>query len=178
MGYDGYGKPWPTAGPSSIYVEVGTNIGACVMDMLMHTDANIVAWEPAPKNLFVLTSTLMQLEEKYRKRVALFPVGAGDVDMASVIYAKVDNMGHSVVGKPVDDDPTTPNHFLVSTAHTHMSTVHTHTHTRGRCSACVPLTTPLHAAANAGGGATYRSPAETRGCINWTAQARRGGLRV
>ena len=95
------------------------------MDMLMHTDANIVAWEPAPKNLFVLTSTLMQLEEKYRKRVALFPIGAGDVDMASVIYAKVDNMGHSVVGKPVDDDPTTPNHFLVSTAHTY-----SHSHAR------------------------------------------------
>ena len=77
-----------------------------------HTEANIIAFEPAPKNLFALTSTVLQLEPQYRSRVALFPIGAGDVDMSSIIYSKTDNMGHSVVGKPVSDDPTRQNTFL------------------------------------------------------------------
>jgi hypothetical protein len=90
-------QPWPTAKQGAVYLEVGTNIGSCLVDMLMHTDARIIAFEPAPANLFCLTSTLLKLPEEYRARVALFPIGAGDANIESVIYAKSDNHGHSVV---------------------------------------------------------------------------------
>ena len=37
-----------TGAKNEVYVEIGANIGSCVMEMLMSTDANIVAFEPTP----------------------------------------------------------------------------------------------------------------------------------
>lgn len=102
--------------PGAIYLEVGTNIGACVLHMLMHTTANIVAFEPAPANLFCLSSTFLKLPAKYQVRVALMPVAAGSTDATSTIYAAHRNHGHSVVGRPVSDggghEGGTPNTFF------------------------------------------------------------------
>jgi FkbM family methyltransferase len=91
-------KLWRRGGSSkrAIFLELGANIGACVLDMLMHTDAHIVAVEPAPKNLFCLTSTLLKLPEKYRRRVALLPVAAGHKTTHSNIFAAQGNQGHSI----------------------------------------------------------------------------------
>ena len=57
---------------TAIHIEIGANIGACVMELLTETTATIVAFEPHPKNQFCLTSTLMGLEEHYRNRVGYF----------------------------------------------------------------------------------------------------------
>jgi FkbM family methyltransferase len=64
----------------------------------MTTDATVVAFEPAPPNLFVLTSTLLALPATLRRRVWLFPIGMGDAAMESTIYVDVANRGNSVVG--------------------------------------------------------------------------------
>lgn len=56
------------------YIEVGANIGSCVLEMLLSTDAEIIAFEPDPRNLAQLTTTLMAMAPAYRNRVALFPL--------------------------------------------------------------------------------------------------------
>lgn len=65
------------------------------------TPQKIVAFEPAPRNLFCLTQTILKLPPRYRDRVALFPVAAGNADGTSQIFAAERNHGHSVVGQPV-----------------------------------------------------------------------------
>jgi FkbM family methyltransferase len=84
-----------------IYIEIGANIGSCIMQMLLTTNATILAFEPHPHNLFCLTSTLSKMAEKYRNRFTLFPIALGDKEASSTINAAQDNMGNSVVGKQV-----------------------------------------------------------------------------
>ena len=91
----------PTDG---IYFEIGANIGSCVMEMLLSTDdAKIVAFEPHPRNQFVLKSTIKRLPQELQRRVAFFPIGLGDVSTTSTIFAAKGNMGNSVVGKIIKD---------------------------------------------------------------------------
>jgi len=89
---------------SPVYIEVGANIGSCVMEMLLGTDAPIIAFEPHPMNLYNLKKTISQLDKSYQDRVTLFPIGLGDLAGSSTIYAANNNMGNSVVGKVIKDD--------------------------------------------------------------------------
>jgi len=88
-----------------IHVEVGANIGACVLELLLafdnDNDLHILAFEPNPVNLLRLTSTLVQLEQKYRDRVTLFPIALGAKPCQETIFGSTNNLGHSVVGKPI-----------------------------------------------------------------------------
>lgn len=84
-----------------IYVDVGANIGTCVMQMLLTTNATIVAFEPHPYNLFVMTSTFMKLDESLRNRIHLFPIALGANSAASTIHMASDNRGHAVVSKVI-----------------------------------------------------------------------------
>lgn len=86
-----------------IYVEIGANIGACVIEMLLSTDANIIAFEPHPRNRFCLHSTISKLSYEYQNRVALIPVALGNNKRVSTIYSARGNMGNSVVGKMIKD---------------------------------------------------------------------------
>ena len=88
---------------NSIYVEIGANIGACVMEMLLSTDAKIIAFEPHPRNQFTLWSTISRLDKSLRDRVVVFPIALGSEEGSSTIYSAKDNMGNSVVGKIVKD---------------------------------------------------------------------------
>jgi FkbM family methyltransferase len=74
------------------------------MEMLMSTDANIVAFEPNPPNHKLLSYILSLLDPKYQGRVALFPIALGSESVKSQIYSSKENMGNSVVGKPIKDD--------------------------------------------------------------------------
>ena len=88
-----------------VYVEIGANIGSCVVEMLLSTDANIVAFEPHPMNQICLHRTLARLGPEYQKRVALVPVALGGQQGASQIYTGEGNMGNSVVSKAIKDFP-------------------------------------------------------------------------
>lgn len=88
---------------SSVYIEIGANIGSCVMEMLLGTDANIIAFEPHPMNVYNLKKTISAMGESYRNRVLLFPIGLGDSSATSKIYSASDNMGNSVIGKVIKD---------------------------------------------------------------------------
>ena len=57
---------------SGVYVEVGAGIGKCLLHMLIHTNAYIVALEAQPDRLFALSSTLMRMKNVYRNRVSLY----------------------------------------------------------------------------------------------------------
>jgi FkbM family methyltransferase len=90
-----------TSRRAPIYVDIGANIGTCVMQMILTTNATIVAFEPHPYNLFVMTSTFMKLEENVRNRIHLFPVALGAESSESTIHMASDNRGHAVVSKVI-----------------------------------------------------------------------------
>lgn len=83
---------------TAIYLDVGGNIGSCVMEMLQSTDAKIVVFEPHPHNLAQITTTIMGQPEQVRKRVIIFPVGVGDVTSNFAMHMNAVNRGYSVVG--------------------------------------------------------------------------------
>jgi hypothetical protein len=44
-----------------VYLEIGANIGSCVLEMLLDTNAHIIAFEPHPMNLYNLKATITNL---------------------------------------------------------------------------------------------------------------------
>jgi FkbM family methyltransferase len=90
--------------PNSIYLEIGANIGSCVVEMLLSTDAKIILFEPHPKNLFCIHQTL-QANHGFSDRVVIVPVALGGETSHSTIFAATGNMGNSVVGKIIKDNP-------------------------------------------------------------------------
>jgi FkbM family methyltransferase len=102
-GGDGHGVDAAAAAAATdtrnlVYMDVGANIGACVVQILSTTDATVVAFEPNPKNLFRLTSTLMNLPEEMKSRVTLFPVALGsEPSGTATIVADPRNAGNTQV---------------------------------------------------------------------------------
>jgi FkbM family methyltransferase len=87
----------------AVYVDIGSNIGSCVMEMLLGTDASIIAFEPHPMNIFNIKKTVSQLDKSYQDRLTLIPIGLGDVKATSTIYSASNNMGNSVIGRVIKD---------------------------------------------------------------------------
>eukprot|EP00578_Thalassiosira_sp_NH16_P006298 CAMPEP_0181121866 /NCGR_PEP_ID=MMETSP1071-20121207/24984_1 /TAXON_ID=35127 /ORGANISM="Thalassiosira sp., Strain NH16" /LENGTH=362 /DNA_ID=CAMNT_0023206749 /DNA_START=96 /DNA_END=1184 /DNA_ORIENTATION=- len=96
-------KDSTTKTKNSIYLDIGANIGSCVMEMLLSTDANILAFEPHPVNGWLLQQTLSKLDPSLQRRVVLLPIGLGKEFATNKIYASQRNMGNSVVGTIVKD---------------------------------------------------------------------------
>lgn len=88
---------------NAVYMDIGANIGACVMQVLHTTDASVVAFEPSPKNLFRLTSTLLSLPEEMKNRVTLYPVALGDRPATAAIMADPKNAGNTQVKRSDED---------------------------------------------------------------------------
>jgi FkbM family methyltransferase len=82
-----------------VFMDVGANIGSCVLQILATAaDVHVIAFEPSPKNLFRLTSTLMNLPEEAKRRVTLFPVALGSESASSAtIVAHPRNAGNTQV---------------------------------------------------------------------------------
>jgi FkbM family methyltransferase len=106
---DGLTTLWKYSGDGvnekSVYIEIGGNIGSCVMQMLHTTKAPILVFEPDPRNLFCLTQTLMAQTQELRDRVSLFPIALGSEKGSSTINAAKGNMGNAVVGTQIKDTP-------------------------------------------------------------------------
>jgi len=78
-----------------VYVEIGANIGSCIMEMLLGTNAQIIAFEPHPMNVYNIKKTVSQLDKSYQDRLLLFPIGLGSKSEMSTIYSATGNMGNS-----------------------------------------------------------------------------------
>lgn len=67
---------WDPKHAKQVYMEIGTHVGVCVLEMLLNTDATVVAVESHPMNLFALTSTLLA-NPKLLERTFVLPVALG-----------------------------------------------------------------------------------------------------
>ena len=97
-----------TQSRQKVHLEVGANIGACVLDVLLTTNAHIVAFEPNPRNLFRLTSTLsavLAVYPHFESRIQLYPLGLGDTAKKDLIFGAARNFGHSTIGHGVKEYP-------------------------------------------------------------------------
>lgn len=83
------------------FVDVGANVGACSMHMLLSSPAPVLTFEPGATNRFFLTSSLLQLaaeRPEMRARCTLFPLAAGDSNSSQLLHPAIGNAGHSVLG--------------------------------------------------------------------------------
>lgn len=86
------------------FLDIGANIGSCLVEVLLSTNARIIAFEADPRNTNQITTTLMAQPKDVRDRVAFFPVGLGSVSSRdSVIHQASDNRGNSVVDIGIKD---------------------------------------------------------------------------
>jgi len=113
----GLSKSWNNEVKSTarypIYVEVGANIGSCVMEMLYSTDAPIVAFEPSPKNLYPLQKTIQALPQSYQDRVVVFPIALGATKGSDKIISASNDMGNSHIGVGMTDSGTFDSKFNI-----------------------------------------------------------------
>lgn len=79
------------------FLDIGVNIGACLMEMLLSTNAKIIGFEANPANAAHVTTTLLAQPKNLRDRVAFFSIGIGTNSSTAVIHAAQDNRGHSVI---------------------------------------------------------------------------------
>lgn len=89
-----------------VIVEVGANIGVCTLQLLLQTNATVLAFEPSPLNLFYLTESLYRaalVNPSLAKRVTIFPIALGDFNGPDRIFIAKGNAGNSVVHKTVRD---------------------------------------------------------------------------
>ena len=104
-------------------LELGGNIGACTIEMLMRTSASLLVFEPNPQNLFHLTSTLRTLELERPQlgvadRVVVFPIGIGNESFESRLHVAHRNHGDSIVGTAVHVPSISPAGVKSSSAST------------------------------------------------------------
>ena len=87
----------------SIMIEVGANVGACTVELLLRTNASILAFEPSPVAFWHLTSSLLRLSklEAVTDRIAVFPLALGSrsssARMTVSMRSRVNNYGASVI---------------------------------------------------------------------------------
>ena len=87
--------------PDGVLLEVGANIGACTIELLLRTRAKVIAFEPSPTNLFYLTRSLQFLCARYPEmasRVVVFPVAAGEQPGVARVLGQRGNLGNTVLG--------------------------------------------------------------------------------
>jgi len=79
-GYGGGGGNEPT------YVEIGAGQGACILEILLETSANVLAFEPHPELVYGFRKTMAEMDVEFRNRVTLVPIGLSDESMHDMIY--------------------------------------------------------------------------------------------
>ncbi|KAL1526809.1 hypothetical protein AB1Y20_015502 [Prymnesium parvum] len=90
------------AASGGLFLDVGANIGACSMHMLLSSEAPVVAFEPGANNLFYATSSFLRLGESLPEalgRLTLYPLAVGSSNSSSSLFSAIGNAGHSVIGQ-------------------------------------------------------------------------------
>lgn len=103
------------AGGQKLYVEIGANIGACLVPMLARPDVtHAVAFEPNPSNLFYLTNSVLS-NAGMTKKLTLFPAALGDVDSTKNYYVESGNAGNTVLDTATHANKTVAGQVMVLT---------------------------------------------------------------
>ena len=98
-----------SAGPP-IMLDVGANIGACSLHMLMMTNATVISFEPGQDNAFFASRSLLRLSGKdgsgvggvvpdAEKRLLFVRSALGAGDGEQLLHQAVGNAGHAMIGK-------------------------------------------------------------------------------
>lgn len=97
---------------TGIYVDIGANIGTCVMQMLARLDVSqVVAFEPSPANLFYMTNSAFKRiqdgDPRILKNLVLYPNPVGAERSMHTLYEQPGNAGNTgvnttVMGKKMD----------------------------------------------------------------------------
>jgi len=91
---------------AGIYVDIGANIGTCVMQMLARLDvAQVVAFEPSPANLFYMTNSIFNRvqegDPRVLKNLVLYPNAVGSERSMHTLYEQPGNAGNTGVNTTV-----------------------------------------------------------------------------
>jgi len=93
-------------GHGKFYVDIGTNIGACLLPMMAQPGVqNALAFEPNPANLFYLTNSILANPD-VKEKVKLYPFALGSENKTKPIYTERGNAGNTVVGKATHTSPS------------------------------------------------------------------------
>mmetsp|Transcript_73775 Transcript_73775/g.139351 ORF Transcript_73775/g.139351 Transcript_73775/m.139351 type:complete len:406 (-) Transcript_73775:193-1410(-) len=89
-------------GPRRLFVDVGADIGACLLPMAMRQDVEgAVAIEPYPKNLFYLTSGIL-MNPQLQNKTIVYPYAAGQRSWKQEpLYEAAGDAAGVVVGRPL-----------------------------------------------------------------------------
>mmetsp|Transcript_18227 Transcript_18227/g.39184 ORF Transcript_18227/g.39184 Transcript_18227/m.39184 type:complete len:421 (+) Transcript_18227:255-1517(+) len=65
-------------GDGPYYVDIGAEFGACTLEVLLETNAKVLAFEPHPYHVYTIRKMMLELDQAYQSRVTLFPIGLSD----------------------------------------------------------------------------------------------------
>lgn len=60
------------------FLDIGSSRGACILELLLESDVNIIAFEPHPSNVYSIRKTIMALDKSFQNRVLFFPIALSD----------------------------------------------------------------------------------------------------
>jgi len=101
------------AGPGAVALDVGANLGACTMQLLLSTDAPVVAFEPGAANLGLLSASVGALALRHppvRRRAVLLPLALGDANSSFFLHPALGTAGRSVACASFTRPSTRPRH--------------------------------------------------------------------
>ena len=89
-----------------LFVDVGANVGACSLHVLMATGADVLAFEPGGDNLAYATSTFVRMASmpagpSVHSRLLLVRAGLGASVQDLELHQAVGNAGHAMIGVKV-----------------------------------------------------------------------------
>jgi FkbM family methyltransferase len=95
-------------GGPAVYLEIGANIGTCLLPMIARPDVvSGIAFEPNPKNLFYLTSSILAnkaVNKDITRKAVVYPFALGEANNKQPMYMQTGNHGNTVLGKPTEAD--------------------------------------------------------------------------
>ena len=106
-------QPSAQAAAAALFIDIGANVLACSVHMLLASDATVVSFEPGPDNAFYASRSLLRLTQEggpvpdAAKRLLLMRAALGtEASGEQLLHQAVGNAGHAVIGqKPTQYAP-------------------------------------------------------------------------
>eukprot|EP01121_Diplochlamys_sp_Union-15-3_P010080 TRINITY_DN2791_c0_g1_i2.p1 TRINITY_DN2791_c0_g1~~TRINITY_DN2791_c0_g1_i2.p1 ORF type:complete len:324 (-),score=32.36 TRINITY_DN2791_c0_g1_i2:73-975(-) len=89
-----------------LYVDVGSNIGSCLI-MMLAAGYKSIGFEPSRHNFFYLTAGVMANPPEFRERITLYNIGLGDKHTTLKAQMTKENFGDTFLGDNVVKDSDT-----------------------------------------------------------------------